>query len=179
MTAPLHVFEPRYRAMVADAMKGDGIIGMIVLKPGFESDYEGRPPIYPIGTAGEIVDIEQLPDGRFNIWLQAMTKFRVTSEDQSRAYRLARVEAVPEVQGRGELPLAPAERQRLLDALRSFTDRPEFEIPTSIPETELVNTLSRRLPLEPAERQLLLEQDGIDRRLEKLIDLLGTKSGQR
>ena len=91
---PLHVFEARYRAMVADALKGDRIIGMVTLKPGFESDYAGRPPIYDIGCAGEIVSVGELPGGRYNIVLRGLVKFRVTSEDQSRVYRLARVESL-------------------------------------------------------------------------------------
>src|SRR5687768_10123989 len=82
VSRPFYIFEPRYRAMIADAMKGDRIIGMILLRPGFEKDYEGRPPIYDIGTAGEIVDFEELPDGQYAIVLRAFTKFRVTSEDQ-------------------------------------------------------------------------------------------------
>src|SRR5713226_1591196 len=49
ISRPLHIFEPRYRAMVADALKGDHIIGMVLLKPGYEADYEGRPPVYSIG----------------------------------------------------------------------------------------------------------------------------------
>jgi Lon protease-like protein len=52
ISRPLHIFEPRYRAMVADALKGDRIIGMTTLKPGFEANYAGRPPIYEIGCAG-------------------------------------------------------------------------------------------------------------------------------
>ena len=51
---PLHIFEPRYRAMVADALKGDRLIGMVLLRPGWESDYEGRPPVFPTGCAGLI-----------------------------------------------------------------------------------------------------------------------------
>ena len=90
VSRPLHIFELRYRAMVADALKGDRIIGMVMLRPGYEADYEGRPPVYPIGCAGIITDVEQLPDGRFNILLSGLVKFRVTSEDQTRAYRLAR-----------------------------------------------------------------------------------------
>ena len=76
---PLHIFEPRYRAMVADALKGDRIIGMTTLKPGFEADYAGRPPIYDIGCAGVITDVEELPGGRYNIVLRGLVKFRVTS----------------------------------------------------------------------------------------------------
>src|SRR5262245_2086164 len=58
---PLHIFEPRYRAMIADALKGDRIIGMVTLKPGYEANYEGRPAIYAIGCAGMLSDVEELP----------------------------------------------------------------------------------------------------------------------
>ena len=64
--------------MVADALKGDRIIGMTTLKPGYEADYQGRPPIYEIGCAGVITDVEELPGGRSNIVLRGLVKFRVT-----------------------------------------------------------------------------------------------------
>ena len=89
---PLHIFEQRYRAMVADALRGDRIIGMTLLQPGYEADYEGRPPVYPIGCAGLITHSEALPDGRFNIVLRGIEKFRITAEDASRPYRLAQIE---------------------------------------------------------------------------------------
>ena len=89
---PLHIFEPRYRAMVADALDGDRLIGMVLLRPGWEGDYEGRPPVFPIGCAGLISHHEQLPDGRYNIVLRGLEKFRVEREDDSRLYRLGEVE---------------------------------------------------------------------------------------
>src|SRR4029453_2152934 len=61
---PLHIFEPRYREMVGEALAGDRIIGMALLRPGWEGDYEGRPPIYPVGCAGFITFSEQHSDGR-------------------------------------------------------------------------------------------------------------------
>jgi len=64
---PLLIYEPRYRDMVADALKGNRVIGMVLLRPGYEKDYEGRPPIYDIGCAGVIEDYEQLPDGRYAV----------------------------------------------------------------------------------------------------------------
>jgi Lon protease-like protein len=67
VSRPFYIFEPRYRAMVADALKGDRIIGMTTLKPGYEANYQGRPAIYPIGCAGVITDAEELSEGRFQI----------------------------------------------------------------------------------------------------------------
>src|SRR3954462_5838369 len=93
---PLHVFEPRYREMVADALGSDRMIGMVLLRPGWEADYEGRPPVYPVGCAGVITHAECLADGRFNIVLRGMEKFRIASEDTGELYRVAHVIAVPE-----------------------------------------------------------------------------------
>ena len=88
---PLHIFEPRYRAMVAEALDGDRIIGMTLLKPGWEGEYEARPPVYPIGCAGLITHAERMADGRFNIVLRGLEKFRVLGEDSSKPYRIAQV----------------------------------------------------------------------------------------
>src|ERR671922_1672133 len=85
---PLHIFEPRYRQMVADALDGDRIIGMVLLRPGWEGNYEGRPPVYPIGCAGLITHAERLPDGRYDIVLQGLEKFRILAEDEGRPYRI-------------------------------------------------------------------------------------------
>lgn len=76
----LHVFEPRYRELVKDALASQRRIGMALLKPGYESDYQGRPPIYPLGCLGTIASEERLEDGRYNIVLHGRTRFRVVEE---------------------------------------------------------------------------------------------------
>ena len=112
---PLQIYEPRYRDMIADALKGDRIIGTVLLRPGFETNYEGRPPIYTIGCAGVIEDYEQLPDGRYVILLRGLTTFRVVSEDQRKSYRLARVEAIPELAAQpGEILVPMDDDQHLV-----------------------------------------------------------------
>ena len=93
---PLHIFEPRYREMVADAITGDRMIGMVLLRPGWELNYEGRPPVYPIGCSGLITHVEQLADGRYNIVLRGFERFRVVAEDHSRPYRRASLERLSE-----------------------------------------------------------------------------------
>ena len=99
---PLHIFEPRYRAMVADALEGDRLIGMVLLRPGWEGRYDGRPPVYPIGCAGVITHHDRLPDGRYNIVLRGLQKFRITGEDEGRLYRVARIEGQHETLAEGE-----------------------------------------------------------------------------
>ena len=158
-TAPLYIFETRYRAMVADALEGDSIIGMVLLEPGHEAEYEGRPPIFALGCAGVIVAAEELPDGRYNIMLAGLVKFRVLSEDASRPYRLAEVEALPESVEASARPLLAERRQQLERTLLAVF--PGMRMPPSdLSDEEVVDGLSVALPLEPAHRQELLEADG-------------------
>src|SRR3981189_1012343 len=89
---PLHIFEPRYREMVADAVASDRMIGMVLLRPGWEREYEGRPAVYPVGCSGVITHHERLADGRYNIVLRGIERFRIVSEDDEGSYRRATVE---------------------------------------------------------------------------------------
>jgi Lon protease-like protein len=93
---PLHIFEPRYREMVADAVANDRLIGMVLLRPGWEPDYEKQPPVYPIGCSGVMTHVEQLVDGRYNIVLRGIDRFRILEEDYRRSYRRAAVEPLAE-----------------------------------------------------------------------------------
>ena len=167
-TTPLHIFEPRYRAMVADALEGDSVIGMILLQPGHEAEYEGRPPIFAIGCAGVIIAAEELPDGRYNIVLGGLMKFRVLSEDASRPYRLAEVEALPEAVEPGDRPLLAERRRELEETLLSISPRAQLP-PSDLSDEKVVDGLSQVLPLEPAHRQELLEAVGPLERALRLI----------
>jgi len=171
---PLHIFEPRYRAMVADALKGDRMIGMTLLRPGFEADYDGRPAVYETGCAGLITHSEPLADGRYDIVLRGLEKFRIVEEDTSRPYRLARGEAVPEGTGDDERAEIRVRRQRLEAVLAATIERSSGEprFPPAVPDDDLVNALAQYLPLEPVERQALLERRGIAERCRGLIELL-------
>lgn len=77
---PLHIFEPRYRDMVRDCLAGDRVIALGDLAPGWQEDYEGRPPMMPIACAGIVVWHEELPDGRYNALLQGVARVRVLEE---------------------------------------------------------------------------------------------------
>ena len=172
VSRPLHIFEPRYRAMVADALKGDRIIGMATLKPGYEADYQGRPPVYEIGCAGVISDVEELPGGRFNIVLRGIVKFRITGEDNSRAYRLAHVDAMPEVLDESDKAALHKARERL-EAL--ITEGSTTTVPPGTSDEELVNMVSQYLPMSLAERQGLLELRNALLRVRALIALIEAK----
>ena len=175
---PLHIFETRYRAMVADTLEGDRIIGMVLLKPGFEKDYEGRPPVYPVGCAGVVTHSEPLPDGRYNIVLRGIEKFRLTGEEDSQPYRLGHVEPIAEPVLEADRTALRQSRQRLEALLAAAIERggrdPKF--PPAVADEDLVNALAQYLALEPLERQALLERDGILARCRALIELLEIKT---
>ena len=175
---PLHIFEPRYRAMVTDALAGDRIIGMVLLQPGYEANYEGRPPIYPIGCAGVITHSEALDDGRFNIVLRGLEKFRVVGEERGKPYRLAQVDPIPEDVAPADREPLRRQRQRLEALLAAAIERAGSEprFPPAVADEDLVNALAQYLQLEPLERQALLERNGCLERCKGLIELLEMKT---
>jgi len=167
-TQPFHIFEPRYRAMIADALAGDSIIGMVTLQPGFESDYDGRPPVYAVGCAGVIVASERMADGRYNILLRGITRFRILGEDASRMYRLADVEAIGETVA-DAVELTQRRRQLEAAVLSAF---PGARLPNADSDVEMIDALALAVPLEPEERQRVLEAEGPLERAAVLINLL-------
>jgi len=169
-TLPLHIFEPRYRKMVADALASDRTIGMTLLRPGWESDYEGRPAVFEIGCAGRIAHAEERPDGRFDIALQATARFRIVEEHAGEPYRLATVEEVPEVPGD---PVALADARRaVLAAIGRAVDGPTRLVVADLPDDVFVNGLCQALNLDPVERQSLLECDTVAGRARRLAQVL-------
>ena len=177
VSLPLHVFEPRYREMVADTLDGDRMIGMVLLRPGWEGEYEGRPAIYSVGCAGLITHAERTDDGRYNIVLKGLHKFKVDGEDHSRRYRIATIEPILEPLDERDRQAITAERRRL-EAL--LVPQPsgrgvDHTMPPSMPDEELVNALAQYLDLEVVEKQALLERNGLVQRCRSLIELLEMK----
>ena len=168
---PLHIFEPRYRDMIADAMEGDRIIGMVMLKPNTETNYDGNPPIYEIGCAGILSNIEQLPDGRYNVIVQGLKRFRITGEDQRRTYRIASINVLDEVFSEADRATLRAQRPLLLELLSSVTpgQKPTVD---EISDDLLVNGLAQFLGMNPADRLDLLQQEGPLARSDALLSLL-------
>src|ERR1700733_11034888 len=77
---PLHVFEPRYRQMTADALAGDRLIALVLTKPGWEADYAGSPPVHSVACLGKIVADQQMKDGRYNILLRGLSRIQIQHE---------------------------------------------------------------------------------------------------
>ena len=176
---PLHIFEPRYREMVADALTTDRLIGMTLLRDGWQEDYEGRPPVFGVGCSGLITHCEKLPDGRYNIVLRGLDRFRIVSEDHSRTYRRARIQPAP------ERDLTRADREELrvrrtrIETLIAPSEQGGGIDPraaASMSDDDLVNALAQYLDLEAIERQALLEQPAVPERARALIELLEMKT---
>jgi len=167
-TRPLLIYEPRYREMVADALATNKIIGMVLLRPGFEKDYEGRPPIYGVGCAGIIDDYKKLPDGRYAILLRGLSTFRIVSEDQRKPYRLATIEAMPEQlknEDRGALSTVRERIAKLLyTVLPLGTEPPD----PALDDAEFVNVVAQALKMPEEARQDLLERNSVLARAQTL-----------
>ncbi|HSG05763.1 MAG TPA: LON peptidase substrate-binding domain-containing protein [Nitrospiria bacterium] len=174
---PLHIFEPRYRDMVQEALDGSRIIGMVLLKEGWEKDYYGRPLIHPLGCMGKIVQIQRLQDGRFNLVLSGMMKFRVAEEFSGKSYRKALVHPIPpEEEGSGPLTSGlRKELERVLEVygrLQGWEEQIKAVIRLDLEDRKLVQVLSAELDLTPAEKQFLLESDSLDQHCRRLIDFI-------
>jgi uncharacterized protein len=171
---PLHVFEPRYRAMVADALEGERLIGMVMLRPGWEPHYDGAPEVYPIGCAGFITHADQLPDGRFNIMLRGLQKFRILDERPARRgierYRVAHIESIREP-APSVTAASRAARERLEKLLARKLHKSDHDfIPKDVPDADLVHAIAQHL--EPLEKQALLQCNSLLERCEALVELL-------
>lgn len=168
---PLHVFEPRYRAMLADALESDRLIGMQLLR-GDDSGAEGRPGVFSIGCAGEVVHHEPLEDGRSNILLRGRFRYRIEREPPTETpWRVAEVTPLPIA------PLPPADgggrgpadlRRLLIESVRRLADaagRPGArELSRRLSDEGLVNEAASRLGLDAEEGYRVLAMERLEDR---------------
>ncbi len=172
---PLHIFEPRYRAMISDAAMSGQCIGMALLKDGWETDYYGHPPVFSMGCVGRLASVHALADGRSNILLQGLERFEIEREWYDKAYR----EATIAVTARStETSLDPAVRRRLFTTLESYLQSRDGVPPwqelfrEEVSDDIVVNTLSTYLECTPLEKQFLLEADSLHQQARRLSDLI-------
>jgi len=174
---PLHIFEERYREMVEDALAGDKLIAMAVLEPGWEHDYESRPPVAPYACLGKIVAHNRLPDGRYNLLVLGVQRVKIDHElDPPRSFRQASVELIDDDYDFD----TPAEnrclQQKLLTAFRNNLSC-ECEAPEElekllsgeVPLGLLTDLAAYALPLETAIKQELLAECRVSARAAILL----------
>ncbi len=173
---PLHLFEPRYRAMMRAALEGERLIAMALLKPGYESDYLGSPPVHEVVGIGRILEHEALPDGRFNLVLWGVARARILEVVSDDPYRTARVELLadrpadaPAYERRRRLLLSfYADRLRELQAQGAPVALPPEDVPLGL----LCDLILHLLPLPPSEKQNYLEWTEVSVRCDRLLGLL-------
>jgi Lon protease-like protein len=170
---PLHIFEPRYREMVRDAVDGVGRIAMI--QP-HRLDDDNRAPLYTVGCVGELVGVEELEDGRFNIVLLGSNRFRLLRESELDAsYRCAEVDieafddSEPEPLALIQRAEVEREARRLGDAMGLAVD---WEAVARLDDEMLVNAIAQVAPFDVGAKQALLEQTTRDGRADLLVQLM-------
>ena len=166
---PLHIFEPRYRALVSDSLARDRRIGMI--QP--QRPEEGS-PLFAVGCLGRIADVEALDDGRYNIVLEGEARFRVLRElDVTTPFRQVEAELLDEVE---DDCISPVERAGFERESRRFADAQgyavDWESVSRLDDASLINGVSQIAPFDPASRQALLEAPDLSTRCELLVQLM-------
>lgn len=170
---PLHIFEPRYREMVKDAIDGPGRIAMV--QP-HRLDDDNQAPLYSVGCLGELVGVEELEDGRFNIVLLGSNRFRLVRETEiDAAYRCAEVDI--EAFDDGDPPALPMiqraeverEARRLGDTMGLAVD---WGAVARLDDEMLVNAIAQVAPFDVGAKQALLEQATLEGRADLLVQLM-------
>lgn len=170
---PLHIFEPRYRDMVRDSIDGAGQIGMIQPQ---RLDDDNQAPLYAVGCVGEIVNVEELDDARFNIVLLGTNRFRfVRNISFDVAYRCAEVdigtfdESEPPALSLAQRAEVEREARRLGEALGLAVD---WDAVSRLDDEMLVNAIAQVAPFDVGAKQALLEQPTLDERADLLVQLM-------
>ncbi len=174
---PLHVFEPRYRALVRDALADDRHFAIGLLKPGFEASYEGNPEIYPIGCAGRIGEVAPLPDGRFLLTLVGTERVEFGEMTRGVPYRRHRVRYLPELAPDERSPEAREVLLRLVSAYQQILSAMAGStvpspVATGMPFAETVNRVALGLEIDPSVKYRLLENGDLLARAERLATIL-------
>jgi Lon protease-like protein len=177
---PLHIFEPRYRQMMEDALAGDRRIGMIAVRPERAREMAGDPPTYEIGCAGFVAEHQRLADGRFHLLLRATHRFRIVRElprEGSRLYRIAEVDALDEPLG--DRAAALEARDRVIELLGRLAERTlggeaglDTEPLRALELAHFASGVAQSVALPTREKQALLEAPSVAARLQQLAAAL-------
>lgn len=173
---PLHIFEPRYRQMAADALAGDRLIALVLLQSGWEETYDATPAVHPVACLGRIAVDQLLPDGRYNLVLRGLARVRIVEElTTDKRYRVARVEVL-EDEHSDDVDELMALRTALADLiLPRVTDGPVRDqlyglFKGELPLGHLCDVLAFALPLPPEAKQQLLEVTSVTCRAKLLME---------
>ncbi len=174
---PLHVFEPRYRALVRDAVATHKVIGIVQVMPGFETELPGSPPVRETGCIGYIASHEELPDGRFMLWLLGLERFRILEElDPSTAYRQVRVRYEPTAESPKRLAEIRALREELRELLPGLVELDNAALEqfarhvAEVSDAQLIALACQILSIGSDRKQEVLEADSLSDRFLMLYE---------
>lgn len=166
---PLHIFEPRYRAMISDSLVRDRRIAMI--QP--QGQYDGA-PLFQIGCVGKIGEVEAMEDGRYNVILEGISRFRMLRElDVTTPFRQIEAELIEDDAGAS---LSAVERASFEREARRFAEAQGYSVDWDsvgrLDDVSLINGVSQIAPFDAAAKQALLEADSLGARCELLVQLM-------
>ena len=168
---PLHIFEPRYRALVRDAVATHKVIGIVEVEPGFESELPGSPPVRGMGCIGYIASHEELPDGRFLLWLLGLERFRILEElTVGTDYRQVRVHYEPTTESPKRLAEIREVRRELRDLLPGLVELENAAVDqfarhvAEVSDTQLIALACQILDIRSDRKQEVLEADSLSER---------------
>jgi uncharacterized protein len=175
---PLHIFEERYRIMTREALSGDRRIIMVLLREGWEADYENNPAVHDVACLGHIETFKELDDGKFDIVLSGVRRVRLVREIQHSPYRLAQVRPLEELLCDDQAVEVIRRRNHLAGLFTRFTELATagkyraVELMPQLNFEALVNMVASTLNLPAREKQVLLEIDDLTQRCDVLIPVL-------
>jgi len=190
---PLHIFELRYRTMVRDALSGERVIAMGLLKPGWEVDYHGSPEFYPLGCLARFEEVEWLPNDCYSLVVRGLSRVMVSRVVREYPYRAARVEVLPQEPCSEDDPLILSEKYELLELYRRLLpDAPGAAagaVPAAVSERApallpgadlsyeaLVSALCMMVETEPLEKLQLLGLDSVIERGRKVQEIAARRA---
>jgi Lon protease-like protein len=181
---PLHIFEPRYRDMMADILEGSRLVAVVRLMPGFEDDYDGRPGVCSVAGVGRCLAADRLPDGRYNIMVRGLARVRIETEHPpTTSYRRVRARILGD-----DRSVRPGQVADLHHELLAMCDRLADVVPDGDPLRQLsrvvptgggcADVVASALVRDPDVRQVLLELLDPAERLEQVIEYVSMLIGQ-
>jgi ATP-dependent Lon protease len=178
---PLHIFEPRYCELLEDALAGDGTIAMVLLAPGWERDYDGRPAIAPMACLGRVISHERLPGGKFNLLLRGMCRAAIRRElAPERLFRQADVDLLEDFYPSSSAARRPQLQRRLVEMARELlpdkaAGREQLDdlLASRVSLGMLTDIFAYTLGFPLPVKQRLLTEWNVDRRAKMLLEELG------
>ncbi len=175
---PLHVFEMRYRTLVRDALSGERLMVLALLKPGWEKDYYGSPDYYPLGCLGRCEEVEWLPDDCYQIKLHGLARVTLGRVAREYPYRAARVSVLPQAPFSEDDPLVQSELFALIESYQRLVRRASGGnqeaqgLAADHGLERMVNAVCVALAIDPAVKQSLLALDDLIERCRQVREIV-------